>query len=166
MYGYFDESIIQIDGKRIIFVAGIFYKNKPNTNLIFKEFYKTRSTLKFKNEIKFSNVRNVKIRDRIIKNILAETEFYNVSAKIISESIHDCINECIIEILTKYNLNFHNQPLSISYDRSSYLINKEDLFSKFNFIKKFEMVNSLNHTGIQHADWVAGDASSNFKQFL
>jgi hypothetical protein len=164
MYGYFDESIITVDGIKYLFLGFIVFNRKQNENMILREFSKTKSKLKNKPEIKYSNVRDFNIKEQVLKKIKsASTYFDTVSFEINSrENIHSLTSRLVTNILSKY-LTTTNHKIEIIYDKVSYRIDLQAIYKEFPNIKKFSFRNSDREIGIQYADWIAGEASENFK---
>ena len=48
MYGYFDESIVIINGVKYLFLGFIVFKEKQTENIILREFSRTKSSLRYK----------------------------------------------------------------------------------------------------------------------
>jgi hypothetical protein len=165
MYIYFDESIISIEKEKYVTVGCIAYEKELKNNLILKEFSKTRSTLKNKKEIKFSNVRNHALRNKILEKIKKESIFYFTETLKLenSKDIHDNINLAMTNSLVSFSKKIFCTNLIIIYDKSTYKINAKDMKKEFNFIKEIKLKNSTVFAGLQHADWIAGDASLDFK---
>ncbi len=162
MYGYFDESIIELDGVKYVTVGAIFYENICKENTVNRVFSKIKKE-EFKKEIKYKNIRNQRVRGLVLKEIKHRAIFYLSKTKRLENDIHDTINILLIDILHKAEKEIIFKNLKIIYDRSTYKINVNDIKNKFDFVNSFEMRDSARYFGIQHADWIAGEGSENFK---
>lgn len=164
MIGYFDESIIYVKGKAYLFLGLIVFTQKMNDNIILKEFRKTKSPLKNKSEIKYSNARNEKIKHEILRKIKAEAAYFDsIYLEISSErdmrvSINLLITILLFNLEEKHLLN----KVRLIYDKYTYQVREKNIYENFPFVKSFEMANSLNEVGLQYADWIAGEAGELF----
>jgi len=167
MYAYFDESVRTINGKKYVTLGCILFDTKPKINLILREFSKTRSNIKYKDEIKYSNVMSVSMRDRILNKIKdSSLGFYFSNKELIkNKDIHKVITDSICEILKNIENEFELEDLVIIYDKSTYTIDNVKIKKIFSFIKEdVMMLGSKKSIGIQYADWIAGEASAILKQ--
>ncbi len=166
MYGYMDESIITIDGKKYCFLGFIVFSEKCLENIILNEFAKSRSTLKNRPEIKYIDPRDENLRDKVMEKIKEKAIYFDTTYLEITKdnNIHKVINTLIHTVLTKYSkTKFAKNNIKIEYDQVSYKIDEKSIYENFAFVKDFEMVSSIRHFGVQHADWIVGEAAQNFK---
>jgi hypothetical protein len=165
MYIYFDESIISIEKEKYVTVGAVFSNTKIKDNLILKEFLKTKNKLKSKSEIKYSNVRNTKIKTKIL-NKIKDFSVFN-SCKTIklenNKDIHRAINDLVLSILKDFLEISSHDNFKIIYDKSSYKIKILDIENSLNIKIDFKMGLSDKYAGVQYADWIAGEGSENFK---
>lgn len=165
MFGYMDESILVIHRVKYLVLSFIVFKSKQTENIILKEFNRTKSTLKNKKEIKYSNVRDSKIKEVILEKIKNGSHYYSFEiCKISSDvDIHTHINLQIQKILEKFFLENTHVKINILYDKVSYKIHFKKIMKIFKNINNFEFGRSENYEGIQYADWIAGEAGENFQ---
>jgi len=165
MYIYFDESFVVSNGIKYVFLGCIAYRTECTENTIYKFFSKSKLKLKHREEIKFSNVRNPNIKDNILRSIKKGSLFHHSAYTITQEqdNIHHIINSLIENCLQEFSQNHNVQNLKIIYDRSTYLIDEESLKNKFSFIQNIKMRDSKIFAGLQNADWIVGEAASEFK---
>ena len=104
MYGYFDESIVDVENKKYCFLGFIAYNKKCTEKLIHNESSKTKHTLQNKKEIKYTNIRKQNIRDNILDKIKQQAEYYSFDFSEITEKqdIHKTVNMIIHKELTKF----------------------------------------------------------------
>lgn len=164
MFGYFDESIISVDGVKYLFLGFTVFEKKQTENIILREFAKTKIKLKIKPEIKYSNVRDFKIKERVLQKIKSTSSYFDSTSSEISneENMHDLTTRLVTSILAQY-FSTTNNKIEIIYDKVSYQIDLQSICKQFPNIKRFVFRNSDRETGIQYADWIAGEASENFK---
>ena len=79
------------------------------------------------------------------------------------KDVHKMINKLIEKSLNQFSSKFKVLNLKIIYDKSTYIIDETDLKNKFSFIKNIRMRNSKIFAGLQHADWIVGEAANNFR---
>lgn len=165
MYGYFDESIITVDGVKYLFLGFIVFKGKQSENIILREFARTRSKLRNQKEIKYSSVRDSRIKETVLQEIKKLAIYFTSTKCLIDENndTHQAINRGIKNILSNYFEEEKNK-IDLLYDRVSYKIEFKDFKKEFSPIKSFDFGNSKSFPGIQYADWIAGEASEKFKQ--
>ena len=165
MYIYFDESFIFVNGVRYVFLGCIAYTSECKENFIYKEFFNLRNKLKNRPEIKYSEVTNQILRDKILNKIKSNSLFYTHFNQEIPnpKDVHKMINKLIEKSLNQFSSKFKVLNLKIIYDKSTYIIDETDLKNKFSFIKNIRMRNSKIFAGLQHADWIVGEAANNFR---
>lgn len=166
MYGYFDESILYLNGKKYLFLGFIVYRENCLDSVIKRELIKVNSPLRNRPEFKFSDAKEDKLKERILDKVKKSCLYFDSSFMEIKSNadIHMIVNKLIEKILAKYSTSIQNKnDLRILYDKVSYKINLEEIFENFSFVRSFEMKDSRRHFGLQNADWIVGDAARNFR---
>ena len=104
MYGYFDESIVSVDGKKYITLGAVFSNTQFFKNEILNHLRKIKNISRDKKEIKYTNIRNKKVREEVVQKIKKVTKVsLFMSAEIKNnKEIHFHINTLLTEILTKF----------------------------------------------------------------
>ena len=159
IYIYFDESIYPKNNKKYVAVGCVAYDGACKKNIIHKEVYKLNKIFKNKQEIKFSNIQNEKIRDKILDKIKKDSIFYFSKESILlkNSDIHDVLTGLVIYSIERLCKSIQISSLKIIYDKSSYKININKIISSFDFVSSFDMQDSIRSNGVQHADWIAGE---------
>ena len=106
MYIYFDESFIFVNGVRYVFLGCIAYTSECKENFIYKEFFNLRNKLKNRPEIKYSEVTNQILRDKILNKIKSNSLFYTHFNQEIPnpKDVHKMINKLIEKSLNQFSL--------------------------------------------------------------
>ncbi len=166
MYGYLDESIVYINGKRYLFLGMAVFKLRPKENVINREFSKTKSPLRNKEEIKYINTRNERIKQEVLAKIKSECLYFDTDYLEITpgRNMHSMVNLLISMLLFRFEKVKQTFNIKLMYDKATYEIKEKEIYSNFYFVSQFEFKNSLKEIGIQYVDWIVGEAGETFTQ--